>query len=394
MPLGLGAAIYLSEYAAPRMRGILKPALEVLAGIPTVVFGYFALTFVTPLLRDIGIQVDIFNALSAGLVMGVMLIPTVASLSEDAMAAVPRDLRDGAYALGATKLQVSTRIVVPGRPLGHRRLVRARDLARRRRDDDRADRGGPAAEPDLRPARGGRDDDGVHRRDRRRRRADRVDRVQDDLRRRRDAVRADVRHEHRSRSGSCGSTGRSTNDAVAPLQGARDRSRALLASSRLASSASSRSARCSSTSSATACRYLDLTLLTEPAVDRPEIRPARGRRSWRRSTSASCCSSSPSRSASAPRSTSRSTRTRRAGTTACSRSTSRTSPRCRRSSTASSGSRSSCAGLGLGRVLLAGALILTLLVLPTVIIASREAIRAVPDSIRQGGSRSARRSGR
>jgi phosphate transport system permease protein len=113
MPLGLGAAIYLSEYASSRTRGILKPALEILAGIPTIVFGYFALTFVTPLLRDLGIQVDIFNTLSAGLVMGVMLMPTVASLSEDAMGAVPRDLRDGAYALGSTKVQVATRIVVP-----------------------------------------------------------------------------------------------------------------------------------------------------------------------------------------------------------------------------------------------------------------------------------------
>jgi phosphate transport system permease protein len=113
MPLGLGAAIYLSEYAGPRMRGILKPALELLAGIPTIVFGYFALTFVTPLLRDLGIQVDIFNTLSAGLVMGVMLMPTVASLSEDAMGSVPRDLRDGAYALGSTKVQVASRIVVP-----------------------------------------------------------------------------------------------------------------------------------------------------------------------------------------------------------------------------------------------------------------------------------------
>ena len=113
LPLGLGSAIYLSEYAGSRMRGTLKPALEILAGIPTIVFGYFALTFMTPLLRDLGIQVDIFNPLSAGLVLGVYLIPTVASLSDDAMGAVPRDLRDGAYALGSTKVQVATRIVVP-----------------------------------------------------------------------------------------------------------------------------------------------------------------------------------------------------------------------------------------------------------------------------------------
>jgi phosphate transport system permease protein len=113
LPLGLGAAIYLSEYATPRVRGVLKPALEVLAGIPTVVFGFFALTFFTPLLGDIGIEVSTFNVLSAGLVMGVMLIPTVASISEDAMTAVPQELRDGAYGLGASRLQVSTRIVVP-----------------------------------------------------------------------------------------------------------------------------------------------------------------------------------------------------------------------------------------------------------------------------------------
>jgi phosphate transport system permease protein len=113
MPLGLGAAIYLSEYARPRTRSTLKPALEVLAGIPTVVFGYFALTWVTPFLRDIGLDAEIFNALSAGLVIGVMLIPTVASLSEDAMSAVPQALRDGAYGLGSNKLQVSVRVVVP-----------------------------------------------------------------------------------------------------------------------------------------------------------------------------------------------------------------------------------------------------------------------------------------
>jgi phosphate transport system permease protein len=112
-PLGLGVAIYLSEYANQRVASFLKPVLEILAAIPTVVLGYFALTFVTPLLRDIGLQVEIFNALAASLVLGVMLIPTIASLSEDAMAAVPRDLREGGYALGADKLQVSTRVVVP-----------------------------------------------------------------------------------------------------------------------------------------------------------------------------------------------------------------------------------------------------------------------------------------
>jgi phosphate transport system permease protein len=113
IPFGLGAAIYLSEYADDRVRRVIKPLLEILAGVPTVVYGYFALTFFTPFLRDVGVDVEIFNVLSAGLIIGVMLIPTVASLSEDAMYAVPRDLRDGGYALGATRRQVSTRIVVP-----------------------------------------------------------------------------------------------------------------------------------------------------------------------------------------------------------------------------------------------------------------------------------------
>lgn len=113
LPLGLGTAIYLSEYATPRTRGIIKPILEVLAGVPTVVFGYFALTFVTPFLRDVGIGVGIFNVLAPGIVMGVMLIPTVASLSEDAMSAVPHSLREGAYALGSRKMAVATKVVVP-----------------------------------------------------------------------------------------------------------------------------------------------------------------------------------------------------------------------------------------------------------------------------------------
>ena len=113
LPFGLGAAIYMSEYARPRSRRWLKPALEVLAGIPTVVYGYFALTAVTPFLQDLGLNVEVFNALSAGLVMGVMILPTVASLSDDAMTAVPMALREGAYGLGASRLQVSTRVVVP-----------------------------------------------------------------------------------------------------------------------------------------------------------------------------------------------------------------------------------------------------------------------------------------
>ena len=113
LPLGLGAAILVSEYAGPRTGSVLKPALETLAGVPTVVYGFFGLIFVTPLLQDAGVGVSFFNALAAGLVMGVMIIPTVASLSEDAMTAVPQTLRDGAYGLAATRLQVSTRVVVP-----------------------------------------------------------------------------------------------------------------------------------------------------------------------------------------------------------------------------------------------------------------------------------------
>ena len=116
VPVGLFVAIYLSEFARPRVRKVLKPVLEVLAGIPTVVYGFFALTFVTPLLQDVWLWGDppgIFNAASAGLVMGIMIIPTIASLSEDAMSAVPRALRDGAYGLGSSKLQVATRVVFP-----------------------------------------------------------------------------------------------------------------------------------------------------------------------------------------------------------------------------------------------------------------------------------------
>ncbi|GAB4265107.1 MAG: hypothetical protein Kow0080_04950 [Candidatus Promineifilaceae bacterium] len=116
LPIGLAAAIYLSEYASERVRGIIKPILEILAGIPTVVFGYFALTFVTPLLRSIFGQqtVEIFNTASAGIVVGILIIPLVSSMSEDALHAVPRALREAAYGLGATKLETSLKIVVPG----------------------------------------------------------------------------------------------------------------------------------------------------------------------------------------------------------------------------------------------------------------------------------------
>lgn len=113
LPLGLLSAIYLSEYAPEKARKTIKPVLEVLAGIPTVVYGYFALLFVTPLLRGISEEIFVFNALSAAIVMGIMILPMVSSLSEDAMRAVPRSLREGAYALGATKLEVSALVVVP-----------------------------------------------------------------------------------------------------------------------------------------------------------------------------------------------------------------------------------------------------------------------------------------
>ena len=113
LPVGLGAAIFLSEYAPVGLRRWLKPALEILAGVPTIVFGFFALTFVTPILQALIPGVQGFNALSPGLVMGVMIIPTVTSVSEDSIYAVPRSLREGAYALGGTKREVATRIVVP-----------------------------------------------------------------------------------------------------------------------------------------------------------------------------------------------------------------------------------------------------------------------------------------
>jgi phosphate ABC transporter permease protein PstC len=115
VPFGLGAAVYLSEYAAPRVRQLLKPVLEVLAGIPSVVYGYFALTFVAPQILNglLGLEVGTFSVLAAGLVLGIMIIPTVASLSEDALSAVPSALRQGSLALGANKMRTTLRVVFP-----------------------------------------------------------------------------------------------------------------------------------------------------------------------------------------------------------------------------------------------------------------------------------------
>ncbi|MBN2548655.1 MAG: phosphate ABC transporter permease subunit PstC [Anaerolineales bacterium] len=115
LPLGLAVAIYLSEYATPRARNILKPVLEILAGIPTVVYGYFALTFMTPLLRAIfgNDVVNIYNMASGGLVMGILILPLITSMSEDALSAVPRALREAAYGLGATKLETAVKVVLP-----------------------------------------------------------------------------------------------------------------------------------------------------------------------------------------------------------------------------------------------------------------------------------------
>ena len=113
VPLGLLSAIFLSEYAPPRVHAVLKPLLEILAGVPTVVYGFFALLFVTPIIQDILPSATIFNALSAGIVMGVMIIPMISSLSEDAFSAVPNSLREGAYAMGATRMETAIRVILP-----------------------------------------------------------------------------------------------------------------------------------------------------------------------------------------------------------------------------------------------------------------------------------------
>ena len=113
IPIGVSSAIFLSEYASDRARSILKPVLEVLAGIPTVVYGFFAQTFVTPMIKTVLPETHVFNAASAAIVVGIMVLPMVASLCDDAFRAVPESLREGAYSLGATSFEVTTRVVVP-----------------------------------------------------------------------------------------------------------------------------------------------------------------------------------------------------------------------------------------------------------------------------------------
>ncbi|RIJ62955.1 phosphate ABC transporter permease subunit PstC [Rummeliibacillus sp. TYF005] len=113
VPLGIAAAIYLSEYASDKIRRTIKPILEVLAGVPTIVYGFFALTFVTPIIQTVIPSVKIFNAISPGIVIGIMILPMIASLSEDAMSSVPNSIREGALALGSTKLEVTLKVILP-----------------------------------------------------------------------------------------------------------------------------------------------------------------------------------------------------------------------------------------------------------------------------------------
>ena len=204
VPLGLGAAMYLSEYASRRARKYLKPTVELLAGVPSVVYGFFALTFVTPtLLQDIlNMDVGFTNALAAGLVLGVMIIPTVASLAEDAMSAVPQALRQGSLAMGANRMQTTLRVVFPAALSG---IAAAVVLGLSRAVGETmivALAAGRSEEPQRRPARGHADHDGLHRPDRRRRDPGRVHRVQHPLRRRPAAVHhhaGDQHHQHRVR---------------------------------------------------------------------------------------------------------------------------------------------------------------------------------------------------
>ncbi len=156
VPLGLGAAMYLSEYASKKTRKRLKPIVELLAGVPSVVYGFFALSFVTPNLLQEVLRIDVgfTNALSAGLVLGVMIIPTIASLSEDAMSAVPLALRQGSFAMGANRMQTTLARGLPRRDVRHCRGCRPRAVPSSGRDDDRHSRGGVRPNLTLDPREG------------------------------------------------------------------------------------------------------------------------------------------------------------------------------------------------------------------------------------------------
>ncbi len=192
LPMGLLSAIYLSEYASTGVRRVVKPVLELLAGIPTVVYGYFALLFVTPLLQRFVPALSGFNALSPGIVMGIMILPLVSSLAEDAMRGVPRGLREGSYALGATKMQTSLRVVVPAAFSG---ITAAFILAVSRAIGETmivAIAAGQQPRLTFDPDRPGRNDDRVHRPDQPRRHAAGHARISDDLRGRHAALHRHV----------------------------------------------------------------------------------------------------------------------------------------------------------------------------------------------------------
>ena len=184
IPLGTVIAIYLSEFAPFKLREMAKPFLELLGGVPTIVYGYFALLFVTPLLQKIYPELPGFNLLSAGIVMGIMIIPYVSSISEDAMRAVPMSLREGSYAMGATRFQTAVKVVVPAAFSGIAVGLHPGHLARGRRDHDPGGRRRHAAQPHLQSARARGDDHRLHRAGGARRPAARLDRLPDDLRRR------------------------------------------------------------------------------------------------------------------------------------------------------------------------------------------------------------------
>ncbi len=199
IPLGLAAAVYLSEYASKKTRNTIKPILEILAGIPTIVYGYFALTFVTPLLRSIfgSNIVEIYNTGSAGLVMGILILPLIASISEDALNAVPRSQREAAYGLGATKLEVAVKIVRTGSAVGDRRSDHPGHQPRHRRNDDRGSGSRSWPQFHTQPIQRRRNDDRSHCSHFGRRLELRLDRLQQHLCHRPDVVCFDADAEHR-----------------------------------------------------------------------------------------------------------------------------------------------------------------------------------------------------